>query len=500
MHYMAVFVSGGVMAILIILQTMYPFAPFYTIGCMIGNCVVHIFVEEDERKEKDIITENARKDKERYSQISLSLATDYEGIYYINIKTGKYMEISFDKSLNIMKIPQNGENFYKVTGESIRQTVHPDDRMFAKSMYLPDTIQKSLEGRKSYSYQYRIMIGDEARYFRFQVMLSEDEEHFVLCLKDIHDTITAETALFENQKISVTFSQIAESLASNYDVIYYVDLSSGSYAGYTANNIYGELKIDEFGKDFFSEARKNAALLIHPQDRERMFTVIDKDYLITALEGRKQFVYQYRLIVNDKAQHTRLTARKSSDGTHMIIGVENVEAEVRKEKEHIKALNTEKELARRDELTGVRNKMAFTELEHSLQDELDNGLNNTPFAIVVCDLNDLKMINDTKGHKAGDEYIVSSAKLLCNTFDHSPVFRIGGDEFAVFLSGQDYDSRKKLIEDLHNIALKNRDRHEGPIIAAGIAEYDPVDDSNVDGIFERADKMMYEDKRELKHG
>ena len=276
-HYMAVFASGGVMAILIVLQTMYPFAPFYTIGCMIANCVVHIFVEEDERKEKDIITEKARKDKERYNQISLSLATDYEGIYYINIENGKYMDISSDKSINIMRIPQNGDDFYKEVEESIQQTVHPDDRMFAKSMYLPDTIQKSLEGRKSYSYQYRIMIGDEARYFRFQVMLSEDEEHFVLCLKDIHDTITAETALFEDQKASVTYSQIAESLASNYDVIYYVDLSSEDYAGYTANNIYGELKVDESGKDFFSEARKNSDLLVHPQDRERMFTVMDKD-------------------------------------------------------------------------------------------------------------------------------------------------------------------------------------------------------------------------------
>ena len=62
---------------------------------------------------------------------------------------------------------------------------------------------KHNEGRKSYSYQYRIMIGDAARYFRFQVMLSEDGEHFVLCLKDSDATITAETALLENQKTSV---------------------------------------------------------------------------------------------------------------------------------------------------------------------------------------------------------------------------------------------------------------------------------------------------------
>lgn len=357
---------------------------------------------------------------------------------------------------------------------------------------------KNLEGRKSYSYKYRIMAGDEARYFRFDVMLSEDGEHFVLCDKDIQDTITAETALLEKQKNSITFSQIAESLASNYDVIYYIDMESGDYVGYTANNIYGELKVDESGSDFFGEAKKNSAILVHPQDRNRLYTVLDRDYLITALEGRKQFIIQYRLIVNDRTQHTRFSARKSSDGRHMIIGVENIEDEVRKENEHLRALNTEKELARRDELTGVRNKTAFTELEQSIQDNIEKGMDYLPFAIVVCDLNDLKTINDTKGHKAGDEYIKSSAELLCNIFNHSPVFRIGGDEFAIFLSGDDFGSRKQLIDRLHRIALSNQSSHEGPVIAVGLAEYNPADDSNITDTFERADHMMYEDKRELK--
>lgn len=168
------------------------------------------------------------------------------------------------------------------------------------------------------------------------------------------------------------------------------------------------------------------------------------------------------------------------------------------EKEHLRALNEEKELARRDELTGIRNKTAFTELERSIQDNMEKGVEDMAFAIAVCDLNDLKKINDTMGHKAGDEYLVSSAKILCDIFDHSPVFRIGGDEFAVFLSGDDFALRKQLIERLQKIAQENLSRHEGPVIAVGMAEYDPSGDHNVDEIFERADHDMYEDKRSLK--
>jgi len=497
-HYMAVGASGSFMAVLIVLQTLAPFVPFYTIGCLVANCLIHVFVEADERQEQSRITADVRKEKEIYSQISASLATDYDSIYYVNIETGKFMEISSSGLYKSLQVPTAGEDFYLETRENAGRYAHPDDREFAESMYYKETMKKNLEGRRSYSYRYRVMVGDEARYFRFVVMRADDGVHFVICTKDIQDTITAETVLLEKEKARITFSQIAESLASNYDVIYYVDIESGEYTGFTSNNIYGELKVDEYGDDFFKTSKKNIPLIISPEDRERMFTVLDKDYLLTALEGRKRFAHQYRMIVHDQPQYTRLTARKSGDGKHIIIGVENVEAEVRKEREHLRVLNVEKELARRDELTGIKNKTAFIELEKSIQENLEKGVDDMQFAIVVCDLNDLKKINDTMGHKAGDDYLVSSAKLLCDIFDHSPVFRIGGDEFAIFLSGADFALRKQLIDRLHKITLENMGKHEGPVIAVGMAEYDPAGDSDVNEIFDRADHVMYEDKRSLK--
>lgn len=496
-HYMAVFVSGGVMAVFVVIQTFFPFAPFYTIGCFIANCLVHVYVEEDERDVQRKIIEDAEKQKSIYSQIASSLATDYDAIYYINIETGKFLEISASDSYRSLDVPSMGKDFYNETRENVIRYVHPDDRAFAESMYFKETMLKNLQGRRSYSYQYRIMAGDEVRYYRFTVMLSDDGDHFVVCDKDIQDTITAET---ENQRKSVTFSQIAESLASNYDVIYYVDMKSGEYAGFTSSNIYGGLKVDESGSDFFSDTKKNIAVVIHPKDRDRMFSVMDKDYLLTALDERKQFIVQYRLLIDGRTQHTRLSARRPSDPDHVIICIENIEEEIKREREHLRALNTEKELARRDELTGARNKTAFTELEQSIQDNIDNGMTYLPFAVAVCDVNDLKKINDTEGHKAGDDHLRASARMLFEIFDHSPVFRIGGDEFAIFLRGEDYTSRGKLMERLHTAVLSNRDRHDGPVIASGMSEYDPQGDTSFDEIFERADHMMYEDKRRLKSG
>ena len=497
-HYFTICVSGLVMALFIILQSFDPFAPFYTIGCLLANCLIHIFIEEDEKNELHRIAKESSKEKERYSQIANSLARDYDAIYYISMDSGKYYELSVSDMYESMKVPQKGSDFYEETRENARRYAHPDDRNFAESFYYKEVMLEKLKGQKSYSYRYRIMVGGHPRYFQFIVMLSSDGKHFILCDKDISDTITAETAFLEKQKTQITFSNIAESLAANYDMLFYVDIRNNSYAGYNSNNSLGKLNLEQLGEDFFEDTMKNMGHFIHPQDLEKLSMTLDKDHFLTALEDRKQLNLEYSFLVNEKIQYIRMSVRKISDGNHLIICIENIDDEIKKEAEIARALQTEKDMARRDELTRVKNKLAFDEFEKNIQNSLDKGGETQAFAIVVCDLNDLKKINDTQGHKAGDEYIKTSAKLLCNVFNHSPVFRIGGDEFAIFLSGEDYSARHQLVEEIQKHSLANIAKHEGPVIAIGMAEFIPETDKNVTEIFERADQLMYKVKKELK--
>ena len=357
---------------------------------------------------------------------------------------------------------------------------------------------KNLENRKSYSYKYRIMVGSRSRYFRFTVMRAGDERHFVLYEKDIDDEITAESMRLKDQKKHITFGQIAESLASNYNVIYYVDVYDASYISYESDHTYGRLEIRNSGDDFFGETEKNISGMVHRNDRERVSEFLNRDRMISNMGNRKRSSIDYRVMVSGRSQYYRMTVRKSSDETHFIIGVENIDAEIRKEKQTLKALNTEKELARRDELTGTKNKTAYMELEQSVQANIDNGMDYLTFAIIVCDANNLKQINDNVGHVAGDEYIKASAALLCEIFVHSPVFRVGGDEFVVFLRGSDFAIRDELMDKLRNQVRENQRTDKGPILAAGMADYMSETDSIVSEIFDRADREMYNDKQRLK--
>ena len=159
-------------------------------------------------------------------------------------------------------------------------------------------------------------------------------------------------------------------------------------------------------------------------------------------------------------------------------------------------LGVERMRADTDVLTGVRNKTAYTEMERELERKLDSG-EVEEFAIVLFDLNDLKIINDTKGHTSGDEYLRSACQIICHTFKHSPVFRIGGDEFVAILDGVDYTSCDELAGSIAELSRENCESG-GVVIAVGAAKYDSRKDSSVISVYDRADRLMYEHKRALK--
>jgi len=151
-----------------------------------------------------------------------------------------------------------------------------------------------------------------------------------------------------------------------------------------------------------------------------------------------------------------------------------------------------------DPLTSVKNKGAFADFIHKLQDRVDAG-EQSEFAIGVFDCDDLKSVNDQHGHDKGDEYLKTASHLICCVYQHSPVFRIGGDEFAVILEGEDFTNREELITLFNtlkaDICASAEHRWEEVHIAMGIAVYDPVHDRSVNDTARRADKIMYENKR-----
>ena len=168
-------------------------------------------------------------------------------------------------------------------------------------------------------------------------------------------------------------------------------------------------------------------------------------------------------------------------------------------KEHISDLSKK---AYVDALTSVRNKGAFSAALNDLQHQMDAGPEGTEFGICVFDCDDLKKINDRYGHDKGDIYLKTASRLICRIFRHSPVFRIGGDEFSVILQNEDFRNREDLVRQFESertrVNASAVNEWEEVQITMGLSVCDPENDRAVIDTVRRADKDMYEHKREKK--
>lgn len=152
-----------------------------------------------------------------------------------------------------------------------------------------------------------------------------------------------------------------------------------------------------------------------------------------------------------------------------------------------------------DALTHVKNKRAFVSEEERLDRAIKEG--NAEFAVAVIDMNNLKAINDTYGHEEGDEAIKDLCAAICDTFKRSPVFRTGGDEFAVVLENSDLKNREKLFEEFRKASARAEEKKpwRGMSAALGCEVYDRKKHNNFPDVYKAADAKMYENKSRMKH-
>ena len=167
--------------------------------------------------------------------------------------------------------------------------------------------------------------------------------------------------------------------------------------------------------------------------------------------------------------------------------------------EYITDLNA---VAYSDALTSVGNKSAFDSRLAELQKRIDDKEKNIEFAVAILDCDNLKEINDEFGHDKGDIYLRNSCNFMRRSFVNSIVYRIGGDEFAIILEGEDYQNReylkKRFIQRSAEISSFAKEKYEKIKVSIGIATYDPDLDHTVNDVVVHADHLMYTHKRERK--
>lgn len=168
--------------------------------------------------------------------------------------------------------------------------------------------------------------------------------------------------------------------------------------------------------------------------------------------------------------------------------VNQLEQEVR---DRIRAEERLSYISMHDPLTGLYNRTWFEmEIDEIKQKKPDS------IGLILCDLDGLKLINDTMGHASGDKLLIITAQLLRNAYTEGErISRIGGDEFAILLTGCTKDQILKIVGRIHeDIRVHNEGRSRVPLSISVGYSFSEDGSIGIEQIFKEADNNMYKAK------
>ena len=432
-----------------------------------------------------------------YTHIAQALARGYTDLYYVNIDTDELIEYHTDDRLGVLAEARRSADFFEGCRRDVKLFVHPDDQeKFVQAMNR-DFLTEALDQSRTFELIYRRIKDGKSFYVKMTVSRIEDDRRFiVIAVSDIDELMKKRFAEERIREERIIYARL-HALTGNFIVVYVVDPETGSYREFSATADYEEsFSQAKEGEDFFGTVREAARLYNHPEDLSLFLSAFTKENVMAEVERNGIFTFGYRLMMEGKPLHVQMKAAmvEEREGPRLVVGLNDIDIQVRQEEEFGKRLAQAQTQANLDALTGIKNKHAYLEVEARMNRQIAE-YRQAPFAIVMLDVNDLKKINDTAGHQAGDHYLCNACKMICDIFKHSPVFRVGGDEFAVISQGSDYANIEELLGKVNEQNTEGR-RTGGVVVACGMAKYE--NDPCVASVFERADQAMYENKKTLK--
>lgn len=450
---------------------------------IVGVTNVNQQITEEERLEA------SKQDAVTYAGIAKALSKDYYSIYIVDKDNDHFYEYDSEKSYKRLGIDISGENFFQLSRQNAAMTIYPEDRVRFLNHFTKENILKAIEERGIFTMTYRLLIDNVPTFVSMKIspLGGQESSQLVVGINNINNDIQ------EREKV-LTYSNISRALAGSYYSVYYVDLDTEEYIELASHEEFAHLDIEKSGDQFFQTYRKQITKLIYPDDRENFLKRFTKESVITSIAEKKPFVINYRQRLNKRWTYLQLkaTAVESPRDRHIVIGISSIDEGLRLEEEHLEAMR----IVSRDPLTGVKSRYVYLDDERAINQEIAKQTVD-PFAVVFCDLNNLKQINDTYGHTEGDEFIKQACRTICHIYKRSPVYRIGGDEFVVILRGEDYQNRDYLYKMVKTLNYaQNVGRRV--VIACGMSVYEPGKDTSISDVMKRADAAMYENKKKLK--
>lgn len=300
--------------------------------------------------------------------------------------------------------------------------------------------------------------------------------------------------------------EILKVLSNDYSSVFYFDFKSETVS---VTRLPDDLDVTlkkDLSTNYYKELwHKYLDRRVKNSDYKDIEGLADIDFLKNILKDGNTYSTIYR--VGDEYDYKYFELKiaglndKNGNMVAAVIGVADRDNSIKEHEEQQRILENALKLAKKDSLTGIYNRTAYDFDERDLDNDVENGKIDR-YAILMCDINNLKKTNDEYGHEKGNLLVINAARLICEIFRESNVYRIGGDEFVVILKDKDYDNRHILYENFKS-TIKDNEKKKAPIydrvsLASGLAEFNKDSDKSANDVFQRADVLMYKNKAEMK--
>jgi len=291
------------------------------------------------------------------SSVAQALARDYFCIYYVNLDNDHFIEYSASPEYRRLGLPQASDDYTLFNRENFERVIDPEDRERFLSGFTKAKVLKALDSGRTFTMTFRMLFDGSPVYVHLKVdrMVEDEGRHAVVGISSMDAQMRAREAYERATSDSVTYARVAQALAADYFSIYVVDPDTDRFYEYSSVEEYGQLGVEKEGGDFFNVSRRNMARILCPEDRERFMDIFTREKIMAITERDGHFTTRYRLMLNGEPVWVSMKATLLSgpDGRHLIIGTNNINAQVLREEEYRRRVAEAGTSARNDFLSNM---------------------------------------------------------------------------------------------------------------------------------------------------
>jgi diguanylate cyclase (GGDEF)-like protein len=434
----------------------------------------------------------------RLTGIITGIGKEYHTIWVINANTKKmYLYRSTGENTNrfAVELGFRFDNYDRFIEEYVDRCVVTNIESVQRDVK-SDVVFSRIKGGERFTLDYMRLADDgNMSYHQMAFALAGEPgetDSFILAFRDIDKSIRKHIA---DKRYLREQLDIVETLSRDYYNIFKINPKTGDVVilkldGYVTKGMEGagekiypyEVLYKQYVKD-----------RVYSEDQEWMYDAISLATINKKLEANSEYVSSYRVMDKGEVhyyQFTYILINANIPNSDMLAGFKNVDdiVESAKERQNLEIL------ASTDIMTGILNRGSGE------RRVIDAMANDRTGMLCIMDVDKFKDINDDLGHSVGDKVLRGIADVLKLTFrDEDIIFRLGGDEYAVYIINLDNEEGGRAVMDrvFKEIAGMDIPEIEGKSIcvSAGAVFYKEGEKRSFEDLYKLADSGVYESKK-----